>query len=367
MEAKILNAISTRDLEAFTDCLAVGSWYFHTPMNWRGKNRTITPYEYTIKLRWHAAIEQMLTFGIRTVLDQRSGILTAVASRDLKGIELVLTVEADLIDRRVEGISPLDQAVRMGRMDIVQILLQHGAGFHCGSTPIMSAIRLENFEILKLLSTHRPEIISQPDNGKSLDPVPFMVQFSSLPMLELIHAWHPRFMECPNSDIFNLAIQRGDLEILNWLFQHVSIRSNRYINGRPSKRPMMLAIDMNRLDLVQWLLDAGVNLNLEDTYEYFHLAVKKGYVDIATVLLRAAPKFLMSKDYFGMLPINIAIQSKSLPMLQLIVEAILGHEDPSARLELHSFRRGVNLMHQVVPQGAPEMIEYSKLIYIFKI
>lgn len=75
-------------------------------------------------------------------------------------------VDVNFVSR---GITPLMVASYMGKTDVVELLIEHGAEvnkcFIDNSTALMMASRRGHYEIVKLLLAHGPQSIMQKSDG----------------------------------------------------------------------------------------------------------------------------------------------------------------------------------------------------------
>ena len=275
----------TEQLAAGVDVDCIEAWYSQTPLMWAIKSI-------------HAKLD-MLRFLINHGATVNANVLrVAVQSGDLDKIRFLLDVVSNLplrnqncpdllrsaipeidtdkpenlssenlslivkllIERGAEinhitgnGYSALNCASEIGRFDVVKILLEAGADLtQLEWTELMSAIAFGSLEEVKARLNEGADLSVRDFN----DRTPWL-----------------------------LSLQVGELEKAKLL---LSSGANRDEVGRWGRTPLMYAIDSRNLDILQWLIEEGFELEATDFYGEntpLIMAAERGETDCVRILL----------------------------------------------------------------------------------
>jgi ankyrin repeat protein len=118
---------------------------------------------------------------------QNFQIFEAIFASDLSTVRKLLAEGSDLSQLDSEQcFTPLMQAINLGEVEIVQVLLEAGADIHFSpyfeDTPLGLAALTENLEIVKLLL----KFGANPDNGGECPPLYWAVEHKNIKMIQLL-------------------------------------------------------------------------------------------------------------------------------------------------------------------------------------
>ena len=190
-------------------------------------------------------------------------LIDAMYSRDIKTDKNLIPMLKLLLERGapVNGISSYGEsaikvASRVGRFDVVQVLLAAGADAdQLQWTELMHAIALEPLETVKELLDTSPDIDTD---------------------LYARDFW--------NRSPWLLSLQVGDVDKAKLLLAAGAYRDDY---GHCGKTPLMYAIENNRVEILEWLIQAGFDIEATDEFAMTPLmmAAECGATDCVRILL----------------------------------------------------------------------------------
>ncbi|KAJ8025370.1 Tankyrase-1 [Holothuria leucospilota] len=174
------------------------------------------------------------------------------------------------------GLVPLHNACSFGHYEVTELLLKHGAMVNATDlwkfTPLHEAAAKGKYDICKLLLKHGAEPGKKNRDGQSpLD----VVKEGDLDILDLLRG---------DAAVLDAA-KKGNLARLQKLVTSDNINC-RDSQGRNST-PLHLAAGYNNVDVAQFLLDQGADVNARDKGGLIplHNASSYGHLDIAALLI----------------------------------------------------------------------------------
>ncbi|QJT94912.1 ankyrin repeat domain-containing protein [Wolbachia endosymbiont of Diaphorina citri] len=205
--------------------------------------------------------DNVAEFLKQTQLKLNEQLLTAVQGGDFKKVKDLVNRGASLEDANIdaqdkEGKTPLHFAAQEGDFGMVQFFLDRGANIEIkdkyGWTPLHFAASSNKFDIVKLLFDKNANIKARDTYGNT--PLHMAAQYSS------------------------------KLEIVKFLLDKDINSINDITNN--GWTPLHVAIQGNKLNTVELLLDRGADTEVRDIYNQtsLDLATRKGYLDIAGIL-----------------------------------------------------------------------------------
>jgi ankyrin repeat protein len=232
------------------------------------------------------SVQSALVWAVYQSLDEIVRLLLSA------GIDPNLDGYADLkfTSETRTGISPLEAAVLGRKIEMVDLLLSHGANVNEDIRPL------------------------------NVDKV-----------VTVAHA----------------AVLHGDIETLKVLIKHkADLSLSARDNDWSGKTPLHSAIESGNAAMTRLLLDAGSNLEAATFFDKdrpLHVAVKKGNVVLATLLLDRDAN-IDARAEWGETPLHLAVRGGQLPMVKLLLErgADVNVADRSARYDspLHEAVKG---------------------------
>ncbi|TPP66477.1 Poly (ADP-ribose) polymerase [Fasciola gigantica] len=233
-------------------------------------------------------------------------------------VELLLQYNADVHAKDKGGLVPLHNACSYGHTRVAELLIQHGANVNVTDlwryTPLHEAAAKGKFEICRLLLQHGADPNKKNRDGHT--PID-LVKDAESDVYDLLRG---------DTAVLEAA-KRGDLLKLQRLITSANINC-RDTQGRNSA-PLHLAAGYNNVEVVQFLLETGADVNAKDKGGLIplHNASSYGHVDVAALLIRYGTS-VNSVDKWGYTPLHEAAQKGRTQLCALL----LAHgADPSIR------------------------------------
>lgn len=194
-----------------------------------------------------------------------------------------------ILSHHPSGPSLLDLAIQKDQPETVKYLLDHGVKFPEDSLLVHRCILNKQTEILKILLEKNHSVNNQDKNGAT--PLILAVQESDRDLIQFLLAKNPdleiqdyedytalhwAYLEedtitmklllvhgakAPYHEYVEMACALGDLELFQLLIKSGSSYDPRYKNGMT---PLLLAAEAGKFEIVEYLIDQGVNLYTKD-------------------------------------------------------------------------------------------------------
>ncbi|XP_025832280.1 ankyrin repeat domain-containing protein 17 isoform X2 [Agrilus planipennis] len=205
--------------------------------------------------------------------------------------QVLLAMHANVEDRGIKGeCTPLMEAASAGHLDIVRLLVAHGADVNAqsssGNTPLMYGCAGGHTEVVKFLLEHGANVEDHNENG------------------------HTPLME---------AASAGHVELAKILLMHgagINTHSNEF-----KETALTLACYKGHLDMVRFLLEAGADQ--EHKTDEMHTALMEasmdGHVEVARLLLDSGAQVNMPADSFES-PLTLAACGGHVDLAMLLIE-----------------------------------------------
>ena len=163
-----------------------------------------------------------------------TSLFEAILSQDLSKIQELIDRGYDVNEQHwniAEGLTPLIQAINLGRVEVVRILLEVGADVHLSQyaedTPLGLATSLNNLDIVKLLL----KAGANPNNGGV------------------------------GGDPLERAVEMGSVDLVKTL---IEAGANIYRQSEGSRTLLMIAAADGHIEIVKILIKAGAVINFAD-------------------------------------------------------------------------------------------------------
>ncbi|KAF5300066.1 hypothetical protein FQA39_LY11258 [Lamprigera yunnana] len=205
--------------------------------------------------------------------------------------QVLLAMHANVEDRGIKGeCTPLMEAASAGHLDIVRLLVAHGADVNAqsssGNTPLMYGCAGGHTDVVKFLLEHGANVEDHNENG------------------------HTPLME---------AASAGHVELAKILLMHgagINTHSNEF-----KESALTLACYKGHLDMVRFLLEAGADQ--EHKTDEMHTALMEasmdGHVEVARLLLDSGAQVNMPTDSFES-PLTLAACGGHVDLAMLLIE-----------------------------------------------
>ena len=233
-------------------------------------------------------------------------------------VEYLLEHGADVHAKDKGGLVPLHNACSYGHYEVTELLIKHGACVNVADlwkfTPLHEAAAKGKFEICKLLLKHGADANKKNRDGNT--------------PLDLVKEGDHDVADLLRGDAALLeAAKKGNLSRVQKLStqENINCRDNQ---GRNST-PLHLAAGYNNVEVAEFLLENGADVNAQDKGGLIplHNASSYGHVDIAALLIKFNT-CVNAVDRWGFTPLHEAAQKGRTQLCALL----LAHgADPSMK------------------------------------
>ncbi|XP_078310376.1 poly [ADP-ribose] polymerase tankyrase-1-like [Crassostrea virginica] len=224
-------------------------------------------------------------------------------------VEYLLQHGADVHAKDKGGLVPLHNACSYGHFEVTELLIKHGACVNVADlwkfTPLHEAAAKGKFEICKLLLKHGAD-----PNKKNRD--------GNTP-LDLVKEGDQDVADLLRGDAALLeAAKKGNLARVQKLAAQENINC-RDTQGRNST-PLHLAAGYNNVEVAEFLLENGADVNAQDKGGLIplHNASSYGHVDIAALLIKFNT-CVNAVDRWGFTPLHEAAQKGRTQLCSLLL------------------------------------------------
>ncbi|VDO05956.1 unnamed protein product [Rodentolepis nana] len=224
-------------------------------------------------------------------------------------VEVLLKFGADVHAKDKGGLVPLHNACSYGHAKVAELLIQHGANVNVTDlwrfTPLHEAAAKGKFDICRLLLKHGADPTRKNRDGHT--PIDLVRDTDSL-VYDLLRG---------DAAVLEAA-KRGSLTKIQRLITADNINC-RDTAGRNST-PLHLAAGYNNLEVVEFLLAAGADVNAQDKGGLIplHNASSYGHVDVAAILIRHGTS-VNAVDKWGYTPLHEAAQKGRTQLCSLLL------------------------------------------------
>eukprot|EP00094_Tigriopus_californicus_P011802 TCALIF_11400-PA protein Name:"Similar to Tnks Tankyrase-1 (Mus musculus)" AED:0.04 eAED:0.04 QI:0/0.85/0.75/0.87/0.71/0.5/8/1134/1190 len=224
-------------------------------------------------------------------------------------VEFLLSNQADVHAKDKGGLVPLHNACSYGHYEVTELLVKHGASVNVSDlwkfTPLHEAAAKGKYEIVKLLLKHGADPTKKNRDGHT--PID-LVKEGDQDILDLLQG---------DSALLDAA-KRGNLTRVQKLLTADNINC-RDSQGRNST-PLHLAAGYNNLEVAEFLLENGADVNAQDKGGLIplHNASSYGHLDIAALLIKFKT-VVNATDKWGFTPLHEAAQKGRTQLCALLL------------------------------------------------
>ncbi|XP_075222552.1 tankyrase isoform X2 [Lycorma delicatula] len=213
-------------------------------------------------------------------------------------VEYLLAHGADVHSKDKGGLVPLHNACSYGHYEVTEMLVKHGANVNVADlwkfTPLHEAAAKGKYDIVRLLLQHGADATKKNRDGAT--PVE-LVREGDQEVADLLRG---------NAALLDAA-KKGNLARVQRLLTSDNINC-RDTQGRNST-PLHLAAGYNNLEVAEFLLEHGADVNAQDKGGLIplHNASSYGHLDIAALLIKFNT-VVNATDKWGFTPLHEAAQ-----------------------------------------------------------
>ncbi len=243
----------------------------------------------------------------------------AIDSSDVSMVGAVIAKDSHSVNRpdsrkQTRGMMPLHYAAWKGNVEIVKLLLDHGADLHetiVEQSVIHFAARSENVEVVSILLDKGADV-----NAKGFMEVTPLMYAAARNDLKMARFLLERSADIQQKDIQGFtalyhAVENGSPEIIDFLISRGANVNEASKTSYGYETPLYHAMLRGRIDnaiLLVTKYNANVNTQTADGSTPLHLAVYKGQKEMVDVLLQNKSNPL-TKDAKGLTPIELLNES----------------------------------------------------------
>uniref|UniRef100_G1RY90 Poly [ADP-ribose] polymerase n=1 Tax=Nomascus leucogenys TaxID=61853 RepID=G1RY90_NOMLE len=254
-------------------------------------------------------------------------------------VEYLLHHGADVHAKDKGGLVPLHNACSYGHYEVAELLVRHGASVNVADlwkfTPLHEAAAKGKYEICKLLLKHGADPTKKNRDGNT--------------PLDLVKEGDTDIQDLLRGDAALLdAAKKGCLARVQKLCTPENINC-RDTQGRNST-PLHLAAGYNNLEVAEYLLEHGADVNAQDKGGLIplHNAASYGHVDIAALLIKYNT-CVNATDKWAFTPLHEAAQKGRTQLCALL----LAHgADPTMKNQEGQTTSGSALLIDAMPPEA---------------
>ncbi|KAK7571104.1 hypothetical protein V9T40_014708 [Parthenolecanium corni] len=268
------------------------------------------------------------------VIDLETQLLEASKSGDCDQVQRLLTTYPHIVNcRDLDGrhSTPLHFAAGYNRVSVVEYLLSHGADVHAkdkgGLVPLHNACSYGHYEVTEMLVKHGANVnvadlwkftpLHEAAAKGKYDIVKLLLQNGADPAKKNRDGATPLdLVKEGDQDVADLlrgnaalldAAKKGNLARIQRLLTPENINC-RDLQGRNST-PLHLAAGYNNLEVAEFLLERGADVNAQDKGGLIplHNASSYGHLDIAALLIKYKTN-VNATDKWGFTPLHEAAQ-----------------------------------------------------------
>uniref|UniRef100_A0A182PQV5 Poly [ADP-ribose] polymerase n=1 Tax=Anopheles epiroticus TaxID=199890 RepID=A0A182PQV5_9DIPT len=224
-------------------------------------------------------------------------------------VEFLLEHGAEVHASDKGGLVPLHNACSYGHYEVTELLVKHGANVNVADlwkfTPLHEAAAKGKYEIVKLLIKHGADVTKKNRDGATpLD----LVREGDQDVADLLRG---------NAALLDAA-KKGNLARVQRLVSPDNINC-RDAQGRNST-PLHLAAGYNNLEVAEYLLEHGADVNAQDKGGLIplHNASSYGHLDIAALLIKHNT-VVNATDKWGYTPLHEAAQKGRTQLCSLLL------------------------------------------------
>ncbi|BFY98557.1 hypothetical protein BsWGS_01597 [Bradybaena similaris] len=261
-------------------------------------------------------------------------------------VEYLLEHGADVHAKDKGGLVPLHNACSYGHYEVTELLIKHGACVNVADlwkfTPLHEAASKGKFEICKILLKHGAD-----PNKKNRD--------GHTP-LDLVKEGDQDVADLLRGDAALLeAAKKGNLARVQKLATDENINC-RDTQGRNST-PLHLAAGYNNVEVAEFLLENGADVNAQDKGGLIplHNASSYGHVDIAALLIKYNT-YVNAQDRWGFTPIHEAAQKGRTQLCALLLahgaDPTMKNQEGQTPLDLTTAEDVLALLQDAMPPAS---------------
>ncbi|WP_028594592.1 ankyrin repeat domain-containing protein [Paenibacillus assamensis] len=202
-------------------------------------------------------------------------------------------IEAGIVLSEHTILSPLDVALLLERLDVVQLLTEHGVNLNVDLNPsFLRAVRYCNENIIRYVAAQGAKLDLLNQVGSGAYSQAYYGKKKNIPLIQELGL----DMKQHGGDVLRQAVSDHDLKTVSYLLDHgVDINYNEPNMVYPYQAtPLTVATRMGNVSMVKYLIERGADVTLaeKDGERPYTIAVSNKNKDLAEYLKSLEPEEL---------------------------------------------------------------------------
>lgn len=295
----------------------------------------------------------------------------AVAAADINLIEEILDSGVDIDAPGERNFTALHLAINNKYLPGIKCLLEYGASISAtdgsypyinnhGNTPLHFAVEEDRLDIVKMLFTIQVDINKLMKNYDKV--LSHALKRGNYKIIKSLVGFSLHEDDNLKRRAFNL-LSRQKLRMMGYNDNVIDSLFDKYVvvNSESDGTPLLLAVKNRNLDMVEFLLNAGSDINASTYYRYkhgwtaLHEAIHINDEDIVEFLLKKEDcDFNLKKNEYSLTPLEVAASSNHLKMVQKLVDKIFHHD----KYGTDKFKHVLKAFHIAIKANFVEIAKY---------
>jgi len=262
-----------------------------------------------------------------------TALMAATSTGRINAMNALIRKGADVNHASISGITALHLAVIRMNMAAVKLLLKSGATPRTsiyGITPLHTAIEKKHEAIVELLVKYGADLNAMSANGYT--PVWYAIDHCTQVLPTLLAAGVDPTIKSPKNEVLLIYFIHHIPALVNMTIQNP--RTNVDQLNHHNVTPLIMAIRLDKNDIVQSLLERGANPNLQGGTNMEHplmFAVERNSVPIVTMLMEHGANPNHADNMNQLTPLSFAFLHKRIPIMTILLSPEWGERraDPN--------------------------------------
>lgn len=368
----LINAIMREDVELVKLLLANGAH-----CNTQLKKRKETPLMLAIDLDLKDCVPLLLAAGADVHAISKGGhtvLMSAVMNKYKDVVALLLDHHAYTDAQTEKGYTALMIAAECGSYECVQLLIHAGASINVlnkkGMSALMLAAQRGHKKVVELLIRQGADAEIHDDEGYTALMLAVANAQEDIVKLLLSHKVHINAVSNEGETALYIAADQGYEKLVELLLVHgavVDVLGGIY-------KPLIPAVIRGTKKIVQCLLDAGANVNVQDENGNTALmySIKLGYIEIALLLINAPQVNLPLANSDGITAFLLAVSLGRNEIVRVLLEKGACDLSQKERIEAvlkHAIENGyLGVIAQLIAYGVPytHRVDDTVVVYPYR-
>lgn len=206
--------------------------------------------------------------------------------------------------KNINGESPLFYATKMGKLEMIKLLIRNGADINLrnnlGEIALMPAIIKGNLDCVKLLIESKSKVDILNNDSKIIAHYAIIGGYNIFTYLHKKNYFDINYRDDMNNTLLHYACKTSNIKLIKYILKYI------YVNKKNNDRetPLFNAIRNNNHEIIKLLYQAGAILDLNNKYNENTLELASNEMKDYLSDLMIKPKYC---EYEKKYPLIIAI------------------------------------------------------------